>query len=153
MTEEEETAVAQGKKQKNDKGKKKAVVPKVVEESEDEEEDVSASEGEEEEFPEFAGFDQEELDEEDEEVEAEVESEPEFDGTSLLSTTLTADSELAEWSEIKLHNALKKALVALEFNKPTDIQTRSLPFALDGRDIVGVAETVSPISSVQEGKD
>ena len=57
--------------------------------------------------------------------------------------SLTTDSELAEWSEIKLHNALKKALVALEFNKPTDIQTRSLPFALDGRDIVGVAETVS----------
>ena len=56
---------------------------------------------------------------------------------------LMTDSELAEWSEIKLHNALKKALVALEFNKPTDIQTRSLPFALDGRDIVGVAETVS----------
>jgi len=46
---------------------------------------VSASEGEEEEFPEFAGFDQEELDEEDEEVEAEVEPEPEFDGMSLLS--------------------------------------------------------------------
>jgi len=64
---------------------------------------------------------------------------------------LTTDSELPEWSEIKLHNALKKALVALEFNKPTDIQTRSLPFALDGRDIVGVAETVShPLSLVIE---
>jgi superfamily II DNA/RNA helicase len=64
------------------------------------------------------------------------------------SAKLTADSELPEWSEIKLHNALKKALVALEFQKPTDIQTRSLPFALDGRDIVGVAETVSHFLSL-----
>jgi len=50
---------------------------------------------------------------------------------------------LAAWGEIKLHTALKKALVSLEFQKPTDIQKRSLPLALDGRDIVGVAETVS----------
>jgi superfamily II DNA/RNA helicase len=69
------------------------------------------------------------------------------------SAALTTDSELPEWSEIKLHNALKKALVALEFQKPTDIQTRSLPFALDGRDIVGVAETVSHSQSFVTGVD
>ena len=84
VSEEEDTAVAPGKKQKKDKGKKKAIAPKLVKESEDEEEDVSVSEGEEEEFLEYAGFDQEELDEEDEEVEAEVEAEPEFDGTSSM---------------------------------------------------------------------
>jgi ATP-dependent RNA helicase DDX24/MAK5 len=54
-----------------------------------------------------------------------------------------SDYSLPEWNKVELHNSLKQALLALEFLKPTGIQARSLPLALEGRDIVGVAETVS----------
>ena len=60
------------KKTRKDKGKNKVAAPKTA-----------GSSDEEEEFPTFAGFDEEDLNDEDEDVEAEVESEPEFDGTSL----------------------------------------------------------------------
>ena len=38
--------------------------------------------------------------------------------------------------------------LALGFQKPTDIQSEVLPYGLKGRDIVGVAETVSFISTL-----
>ena len=74
------------KKTRKDKGKNKVAAPKTAGSSDEEEEaeDSPASEDEEEEeFPTFAGFAEEDLNDEDEDVEAEVESEPEFDGTSL----------------------------------------------------------------------
>jgi superfamily II DNA/RNA helicase len=49
---------------------------------------------------------------------------------------------LPEWKGIDLHSTLKKSLKALGYASPTDIQKRSLGPALEGRDIVGVAETV-----------
>jgi len=34
-------------------------------------------------------------------------------------------------------------MLALQFKTPTEIQKRAVPFAMEGRDVVGVAETVS----------
>ena len=53
------------------------------------------------------------------------------------------DDLLPEWRDVPLHPALKEALLNLKFTTPTEIQKRSLPVALRGKDIVGVAETVS----------
>lgn len=57
--------------------------------------------------------------------------------------TRITDSKLPDWKAIDLNSTLKRAIFTLDFLKPTDIQARSLPSALQGRDIVGVAETVS----------
>ncbi|KZT58965.1 P-loop containing nucleoside triphosphate hydrolase protein [Calocera cornea HHB12733] len=50
---------------------------------------------------------------------------------------------LPEWQPFALKNQIKRSLHKLGFAKPTEIQKRALPFALQGRDIIGVAETGS----------
>ncbi|KZO95859.1 P-loop containing nucleoside triphosphate hydrolase protein [Calocera viscosa TUFC12733] len=50
---------------------------------------------------------------------------------------------LPEWQTFALKNQIKRSLHTLGFTKPTEIQKRALPFALQGRDIIGVAETGS----------
>jgi ATP-dependent RNA helicase DDX24/MAK5 len=50
---------------------------------------------------------------------------------------------MPEWKDLALAPALKRGLWGLGFTKPTEIQKRAVPFAMDGRDVVGVAETVS----------
>ncbi|CAD6585850.1 MAG: ATP-dependent RNA helicase [Tremellales sp. Tagirdzhanova-0007] len=50
---------------------------------------------------------------------------------------------LPAWTAIPLHPALKRALLALGFAKPTSIQERSLGPTLASKDVVGVAETGS----------
>lgn len=53
------------------------------------------------------------------------------------------NKKLPAWKTVGIHSALKNGLLELEFKKPTDIQRRAIPAALEGHDIVGVAETVS----------
>lgn len=60
----------------------------------------------------------------------------------IRGTNPVSDSLLPEWKAISLHSSLKRSLLASGFVKPTDIQARSLPAGLAGRDVVGVAETV-----------
>ena len=49
-----------------------------------------------------------------------------------------------EWGGIKLHVLLQKALVSLNFNLPTPIQTAAIPIVATGKfDLVGAAETGS----------
>ena len=38
---------------------------------------------------------------------------------------------------------LLEALAQMKFSKPTEIQAQAIPYALQRRDIIGVAETVS----------
>lgn len=57
------------------------------------------------------------------------------------------DASLPDWKDIPLHNALKKAFLSAGFTKPTEIQARSLPRSLAGKDVIGVAETVRSTSS------
>lgn len=49
---------------------------------------------------------------------------------------------LPEWRPFNLHPHLLQVLHKKSFATPTPIQSRTLPFALSNRDIVGVAETV-----------
>ena len=51
-----------------------------------------------------------------------------------------------EWGGIKLHVLLQKALVSLNFNLPTPIQTAAIPVVATGKfDLVGAAETGSGV--------
>ncbi|KAF8522185.1 P-loop containing nucleoside triphosphate hydrolase protein [Hysterangium stoloniferum] len=47
------------------------------------------------------------------------------------------------FKELGIIDPLLEALTAISFNKPTPIQLESIPPALEGRDIIGVAETGS----------
>lgn len=49
---------------------------------------------------------------------------------------------LPEWDTFELHDQLLRAIHRLSFTKPTPIQSKALPPAMQGRDVVGVAETV-----------
>jgi len=49
---------------------------------------------------------------------------------------------LPEWDIFELHDQLLRALHHRSFEKPTPIQSKALPPALRGKDVVGVAETV-----------
>ncbi|KAF9010036.1 P-loop containing nucleoside triphosphate hydrolase protein [Cyathus striatus] len=62
-----------------------------------------------------------------------VEELPPFDSKSLLP----------EWHSYSLHPQLLRFLHSKAYNKPTPIQSASLPVALAGRDVVGVAQTGS----------
>ena len=55
---------------------------------------------------------------------------------------MAASSLLPEWSAFGLHPQLSRALHGQKFASPTPIQKETLPHALSGRDVIGVAETV-----------
>src|SRR3954469_18615718 len=61
-------------------------------------------------------------------------------GADVIGTS--SDDLMPEWKDLGLAPALKRGLWGLGFTKPTEIQKRAVPFALGGRDVVGVAETV-----------
>lgn len=48
---------------------------------------------------------------------------------------------------------LLAALERVKFTHPTAIQAESIPFALEGRDIIGVAETVRTIYLFERGRE
>ncbi|CAE6487667.1 unnamed protein product [Rhizoctonia solani] len=64
--------------------------------------------------------------------------------TTPISTNVTFDqSLLPEWASMSLHPIISHSLLELSFTNPTPIQKSALPFAQQGRDVVGVAETGS----------
>ena len=48
---------------------------------------------------------------------------------------------MTTFSELPLSSALQRKLAASQFVTPTPIQTRALPPALAGRDVIGTAQT------------
>lgn len=50
---------------------------------------------------------------------------------------------MPNWHPFSLHSQLNHALHAQDFTTPTPIQSKAIPIALKGKDIVGVAETGS----------
>lgn len=58
---------------------------------------------------------------------------PSFDSTNLLP----------EWHSFNLHSHILHVLHTRKFLSPTPIQSKAIPLALSGRDVVGVAETGS----------
>ena len=53
-----------------------------------------------------------------------------------------AENLLPQWHSYGLNSHLLRSLHAKNYDSPTPIQSRALPIALSGRDVVGVAETV-----------
>ncbi|KAJ2657501.1 ATP-dependent RNA helicase [Coemansia sp. RSA 1199] len=53
------------------------------------------------------------------------------------------DVDVSAWEQLGLHATLLRALRHLGFTCPTEIQSRTLPQAMYGRDIIGAAETGS----------
>ncbi|KAF8171500.1 ATP-dependent RNA helicase [Pholiota molesta] len=58
-------------------------------------------------------------------------------------STFDTENLLPNWNKFPLHPKLMMALHEKGFMSPTAIQAASLPFALDNRDVVGVAQTGS----------
>ena len=56
---------------------------------------------------------------------------------------ITAENLLPEWHTFYLHPKILFALHAKQFLSPTPIQKSALPFAFAGRDVIGIAQTVS----------
>ncbi|KAI0266534.1 DEAD-domain-containing protein [Gloeopeniophorella convolvens] len=56
---------------------------------------------------------------------------------------IPAEKLLPAWHPFSLHPQLYAALHSQQFANPTPIQSRSIPLALSGRDLIGVAETGS----------
>lgn len=48
---------------------------------------------------------------------------------------------MKNFNELKLHPILNKSLEIMKYDIPTPIQAKAIPFALDGRDIMGSAQT------------
>lgn len=148
---------------KMSKGKKKAAQEEPEQEEQGDNEEASlesenketeeaggketAKEDDEEEFPDFAGFAEEDLNAADEEEHLDSDDEPVFNGTHMCGEIASADRSpddlLPEWSSISLHPALKRSFLASSFTAPTAIQSRAIPAGITGRDVVGVAETGS----------
>ena len=55
----------------------------------------------------------------------------------------TSTSESKSFAQLGVIKPLLEALEQMNFKKPTEIQSEVLPHALEGRDIIGVAETGS----------
>jgi hypothetical protein len=54
-----------------------------------------------------------------------------------------AENFLPAWHSFALHPQLYAALYSQKFVSPTPIQSQAIPKAFSGRDVIGVAETVS----------
>ncbi|PYI14311.1 ATP-dependent rRNA helicase rrp3 [Aspergillus violaceofuscus CBS 115571] len=69
---------------------------------------------------------------------------PEAEATPVADTELESTTKLAEtFQELGVIDSLCEACDSLGFRKPTPIQARCIPIALEGRDLIGLAETGS----------
>ncbi|KAJ1889729.1 ribosomal RNA processing protein, partial [Kickxella alabastrina] len=63
--------------------------------------------------------------------------------SSSESETVTAPASIASFRDIGVMEQLCEACEKLGFTAPTEIQRESIPWALQGRDIIGLAQTGS----------
>ena len=45
------------------------------------------------------------------------------------------------FSDLNIENKLKKSIELAEFKNPTPIQSQSIPISLEGKDVLGTAQT------------
>ncbi|KAF9425798.1 ATP-dependent RNA helicase [Podila epigama] len=149
------TSVAGHNKRKRDEkltektNKKEKIVEeqKESETEDDEEEDESESEAEEKESGDNS--DDDEKDEEMAEADAASESKdqklPEIDFSSNEAAHAGANGKKInyEFSSLELCEPSKKAIVDIGFTKMTEVQARTIPPLLAGRDVLGAAKTGS----------
>ncbi|KAJ2356433.1 ATP-dependent RNA helicase [Coemansia erecta] len=72
-------------------------------------------------------------------------SEDEDHGSQAIQAddVVDPDVDVSAWEQLGLHASLLRALRHLGFTSPTEIQSKTLPDAMHGRDIIGAAETGS----------
>ncbi|KAF5314780.1 hypothetical protein D9611_007158 [Ephemerocybe angulata] len=92
--------------------------------------------------PKAEGEEESEVDGEQKEAEPES-SEDEDESAMDAEEALDFETQLPEWQAFGLTQRLGKSLLAKKFTSPTPIQAASLPHAMKGRDIVGIAQTGS----------
>lgn len=81
-------------------------------------------------------------DEEDEEAEEDEKADEDANKTSE-QVSAPSDEKPKTFSELGIIDALAEACTALGYKYPTPIQRESIPLALQGRDLIGLAETGS----------
>ncbi|MFG0334878.1 MAG: ATP-dependent helicase, partial [Maioricimonas sp. JB049] len=54
---------------------------------------------------------------------------------------MTSGTELKTFKELKLVGPVQRALADENYETPTPIQAQTIPAALDGRDVLGSAQT------------
>ena len=88
---------------------------------------------------------EEEEEEEDESSEEEEEEseEGEASGAPADSMSTTACLSKSSWEDLGLSAPICEACRSLKWTNPSQIQVESIPYALDGKDIIGLAETGS----------
>lgn len=63
--------------------------------------------------------------------------------STIRAYSVPAENLLPAWHPFALHPQLYAALYSQNFVNPTPIQSQAIPKASSGRDVIGVAETVS----------
>ncbi|WP_027872988.1 DEAD/DEAH box helicase [Spongiibacter marinus] len=58
-----------------------------------------------------------------------------------MSNTVTADAELPLFTELGLHPAVETVVSELGYERPSAIQAATIPLLLEGRDVLGQAQT------------
>ena len=81
--------------------------------------------------------------EEEEEEEEEESEEGEASGAPADSMSTTAGLSKSSWEDLGLSAPICEACRSLKWTNPSQIQVESIPYALDGKDIIGLAETGS----------
>jgi len=86
---------------------------------------------------------EEEEEEEDSSEEEEESEEGEASGAPADSMSTTAGLSKSSWEDLGLSAPICEACRSLKWTNPSQIQVESIPYALDGKDIIGLAETGS----------
>lgn len=62
---------------------------------------------------------------------------------SPVESETKTENEKKTFADLGVCEALQESLQAMKFKEPTDIQKQAIPYALEGRDIIGIAKTGS----------
>ncbi|KAF8980706.1 ATP-dependent RNA helicase [Entomortierella lignicola] len=137
--------------EKTSKKEKIAKEESEDEEEEEEEEDAEEEDAEEEDDEEEEEGDDEEDEDEDEEEETEKAGESEKKQDDIPSIDFSSNDAIVtsgkkinyEFDSLDLCEPSKKAIVDIGFSKMTEVQARTIPPLLAGRDVLGAAKTGS----------
>ncbi|HEY9279240.1 MAG TPA: DEAD/DEAH box helicase [Eoetvoesiella sp.] len=58
-----------------------------------------------------------------------------------MTESITSDTPIATFSDIGLHPGILQAVAATGYTTPTPIQAQAIPIVMDGRDVMGAAQT------------
>ena len=70
------------------------------------------------------------------------------EAAATASSTPAADAGTTTWESLRLDSRLLQAIASQNWKKPTLVQSKAIPLALDGRDVLAKAKTGSGKTSV-----